>query len=296
MAEQAHQRANSLEDFSHARFPLYGFVGIAIIVVAEIFLFSGVSFVQTYFTPIVWTGYILLIDALNIKVHGDSLLRSRPREFALMLPWSVLCWLIFEAYNIYLQNWTYVGLPENIAYRWIGYVCAFATIFPAILETSELFRPWYGTVRIRPFVPSNRLLFGILLVGAACLILPLLVDQPVASQLFAFVWIGFAFLLEPINYWMGGRSIFHEFREGRAATLLGLFTSGMICGVLWEFWNYWAGSKWLYSVPVTFSGPKIFEMPILGYLGFAVFAVEVYSLQNFITTVFFRKQLVPSSS
>ena len=212
-----------------------------------------------------------------------------------MLPWSVVCWLMFEAYNVYLQNWTYVGVPENIVYRWLGFVWAFATIFPAILETSELCRPWYETVRTWPLAPSNRLLLGILWVGVACLILPLIVVQSVASQLFALVWIGFALVLEPINYWLGGRSLFHQLQKGRLATLLSLFTSGMVCGVLWEFWNYWSGAKWLYSVPIKFSGPKVFEMPILGYLGFAVFAVEVYSLVNFMRIVFFRKRVVPSS-
>ena len=52
--------------------------------------------------------------------------------------------------------------------------------------------------------------------------------------------------------------------------------------MLWEFWNYWAIGKWIYTVPIPFAGPKIFEMPLLGFLGFPAFAVEVYSLQNFI--------------
>jgi hypothetical protein len=43
-------------------------------------------------------------------------------------------------------------------------------------------------------------------------------------------------------------------------------------------------------VPIPFAGPKIFEMPLLGYLGFLAFAVEVYSMQNFLTTVLKRNQ------
>ncbi len=296
MVEQAHQSANSTNGLINTRFPLYGYVGIMIIAAAEIFLFSGVRFVQTYFTPIVWSGYILFIDALNYRLHAQSFLRTRPREFALMLLWSVICWLIFEAYNVYLQNWRYVGLPENIVYRWFGYVWAFATIFPAILETAELCRPWFGSVRIRPLVMSNRVLFRILLVGAAFLIIPLILNQHVASHLFAFVWIGFALVLEPINYWLGGRSIIRDLREGRVAMLLGLVTAGLVCGMLWEFWNYWSGAKWVYSVPIGFLGPRIFEMPLLGYLGFPAFAVEVYSFQNFLVTALFRRQFVPIST
>jgi hypothetical protein len=36
--------------------------------------------------------------------------------------------------------------------------------------------------------------------GAICLLAPLIAPQPVASRLFALVWIGFIFLLDPINY------------------------------------------------------------------------------------------------
>ena len=41
--------------------------------------------------------------------------------------------------------------------------------------------------------------------------------------------------------------------------------------MLWEFWNYWAGAKWHYSVPIM-ENLKIFEMPVPGHLGFPAFA------------------------
>jgi hypothetical protein len=57
--------------------------------------------------------------------------------------------------------------------------------------------------------------------------------------------------------------------------------AGMICGLLWEFWNFWTKSKWIYTVP--FVGDiKLFEMPILGFLGFAPFALECYVMYNFV--------------
>ncbi|MBI2080877.1 MAG: hypothetical protein HYT86_03990, partial [candidate division NC10 bacterium] len=57
------------------------------------------------------------------------------------------------------------------------------------------------------------------------------------------------------------------------------FVGGTICGVLWEFWNYWATAKWHYTVPITAEW-KIFEMPVAGYLGFGPFAVECYLMYN----------------
>ncbi len=52
------------------RFAPYGYVGMAIIVAAEVLLFGGNQFVGPWFTPIVWTGYILLIDALVYKLKA----------------------------------------------------------------------------------------------------------------------------------------------------------------------------------------------------------------------------------
>jgi len=295
MTEQANQRVNFSGRDSHTRLPIYGLVGMGIITLAEILLFSRFPPVEMYFTPIVWTGYILILDALNFKLHGSSLIRTRPREFAFMLPWSIFCWLVFEGYNLYLQNWTYVGLPENIVLRWIGYGWSFATIFPAILETYEFVRPSFSTMRVRPREPSNRLLLSLLIAGLFCLLLPLAVNQNAASRMFALVWVGFAFLLEPITFWNGERSLIRDFRQGGIASLIALLLSGFICGILWEFWNYWASAKWHYSFPLSISGPKIFEMPLLGYLGFPAFAIEVYCLQNFLMMILTQKRLVLSS-
>ena len=67
---------------------------------------------------------------------------------------------------------------------------------------------------------------------------------------------------------------------GAAITLvlvLALLASGFVCGFLWEFWNYWALSKWTYTVPY-FGNIKIFEMPVLGFLGFPPFAVECWAI------------------
>jgi len=60
--------------------------------------------------------------------------------------------------------------------------------------------------------------------------------------------------------------------------------AGLICGGLWEFWNFWAYTKWLYSVPYL-ENLKWFEMPPLGFLGFLPFALECYVLVNLLNAV-----------
>ena len=90
----------------------------------------------------------------------------------------------------------------------------------------------------------------------------------IAPYLAAPVWLGFIFLLDPINARLGGESLMQ--RSGARAgsdRLVNLMLSGFLCGVLWEFWNYWSRAKWLYTVPIM-EHLKIFEMPVPGYLGF----------------------------
>lgn len=268
------------------KFPVYGIVGLCIILTAEILLFLKVYIIGVYFTPIVWTGYIFFVDALNYRLSSNSLIMTRRKEFLVMLPWSIACWYIFEGYNLYLQNWTYVGLPENFILRLIGYFWSYATIFPAILETAELIGGILLLENRKPLRFSSSILMLFFVFGFLCLMTPLIVSQSYASKLFALVWVGFVFLLEPVNYWLGGMSILREFERGSFTLFVALLLAGVVCGVLWEFWNYWAIAKWQYSIPISFVGPKVFEMPLLGYLGFLPFAVECFAMQKFFVALF----------
>lgn len=277
------------------RFPLYGIIGLIIIVAAEILLFGDVWLIPQFFTPIVWTGYILFVDALNYRLRGESLLRNRRSEFLLMLPWSVLCWGIFELYNLHLQSWVYSGLPHNVFLRFFAYVWSFATIFPAILETAELLQSLFGRLRMRPMKVSRYLLLIHISFGILCLIVPLLFTTSTARYFIPFVWLGFAFLLEPINYLLGGRSVFRYFENGELKQFFGLLASGLLCGLLWEFWNYWAEARWVYNIPFSWAGPKIFEMPLIGYLGFLPFAIECHAMQNYLLVLLKRRTGNPDS-
>jgi hypothetical protein len=67
--------------------------------------------------------------------------------------------------------------------------------------------------------------------------------------------------------------------RGKCSRVASLMTGGFLCGLMWEFWNFWAGSKWVYSVPF-FDEWKLFEMPVLGFFGFPPFAVECWILYH----------------
>src|SRR6266702_2855374 len=81
------------------RFAGHGYLGIAIIFLSEALLFAGNQIVGHWFTPIVWTGYILFIDALIYKLRGRSLLMSNRIEFVLIALISIGSWWLFEFYN-----------------------------------------------------------------------------------------------------------------------------------------------------------------------------------------------------
>jgi hypothetical protein len=217
----------------------------------------------------------MLADGAVLAVSGHSRLHDEPRRFAQVAALSVVLWSIFEAYNLRLDNWTYVGLPMNWAAAGIGYVWSFATITPAILETADLVQAFGWFKPARPVIISRAVERGFLIFGAVCLIAPVVLPRHIASYLFVLVWIGFVFLLDPINHWLGLPSLLGDLAAGRRSRFYSLFISGWVCGWFWEFWNYWASAKWHYVFPM-FQQWKIFEMPAPGYLGFLPFALECF--------------------
>ncbi|RLC60768.1 MAG: hypothetical protein DRI48_11550 [Chloroflexi bacterium] len=263
------------------RLKWYGWLGLGIVVGAEIFLFARQPFVSRWFTPIVWSGYVLFADALALRLRGYSLFHDRPRE-ALMMIWiSVGCWLVFEVYNFRLRNWYYVGVPEHpVVHDW-AFLWSFATIMPAMFETADVLEGlgFLRDRRVEPRPLSPALLAVSVVVGLACVTIPPLLPLHVSRYTFGFVWLGFIFLLEPINMRLGADSPLEKWAAGRPGPALRLLTAGMICGFLWEFWNFWATAGWRYKIPWPLDfGVYYFRMPVLGLLGFPPFAWESWAM------------------
>ena len=261
--------------------PRRTWIGLLVMVVSQAATLARVPPFHTWNTPIAWTGYILCVDGLVWKRRGNSWLSHSRAEFLFLAAVSVPLWLVFELYNKYaLHNWHYIGLPQSLPLRYLGYAWSFATIWPAIFQTGELVSslrdPRARDGRPMTAVPRQPGAVGWLSVLAGALMLGLPVVYP--SQYFAApVFLGFAFLLDPLNARLGAESILGDAREGRYDRLINLMIAGVLCGVLWEFWNYWAGSKWIYTVPIL-PDLRIFEMPVLGYGGFPAFAVECFTM------------------
>ena len=125
------------------------------------------------------------------------------------------------------------------------------------------------SVRVAPLRWGPRKEAAIVALGLACFSLPLLWPD----LFFPLTWGSFVFLVEPWNRRHAERSFLRDLERGRPPRSCGRSLAGLACGLLWETWNYWARTKWIYTVP-GFEQVKLFEMPLAGFLGFPPFAVE----------------------
>jgi len=221
-----------------------------------------------------WYGYLLLLDAVIHRLEGRSFLSHRRRELGAMMFWSVPFWLIFEAYNLVLGNWYYVFMLRSVLLHGILTVAAFATVLPACFFHAELIRALGGCQRLRwrP-IPAGRGMRTLWLVmGTLSVALPLIWPR----YAFPLVWGATFWLPDLANDKVGAPSLLRDLERGRGDRLVRLLLGGLWAGGVWELFNYWARCKWIYTVP-GFEEWKLFEMPILGFLGFPVLAVAAFS-------------------
>ena len=259
---------------------IHGFIGLGILILAEIMMFRRVEPFYSWFYCFAWWSYILMADSLIFRIKGNSLLLDRTKEFILLMPWSIAVWLFFEMVNLALKNWYYINVPKIMTIRWVGYMVAYSTVLPGIFETTELLESLglFRALSVTAIPESRKWYIPFWIVGGIFLALPITLPK----YCFPLIWGSLIFLLEPINHRFGGKSLMRDWERGDPRKFLLLLTAGLVCGLLWEFWNFWARSKWVYTVPF-FEELKGFEMPFLGFLGFSPFAVECYAIYNFIS-------------
>jgi Domain of unknown function (DUF4332) len=260
-------------------------LAIAVFVAATLGLALLVEPMPTWYYHLAWWSYIAAVDDVNRRLAGWSLLRDRPSLFLKLAAVSVVWWTLFEVLNLRLGNWYYVMDPEPRAVRWVAGVLAFATVLPGIFETLQLVDNlgWAKDVPVARLGWTSEKEAACLTCGVAALLLPL--AWP--TLFFPLTWGSFAFLLEPWNRRHARRSFLRDLERGEAGPLVQTLLAGLVCGALWEAWNFWARTRWIYTVP-GFEGLKLFEMPLLGFLGFPPFAVECVVVVRFLGTLWTR--------
>jgi len=270
----------------------YALIGLILMIVSEAATLARIEPFWSWNTPIAWTGFILFADGVVFRRRASSWIKSAPREFVFLAIVSIPLWLVFEFYNRFIDNWYYVNLPEPALLRYFGYAWSFATIWPAIFEGADLIAVWRvkaglttcaTTINATVVVArdSSPAQWVSIVIGAAMLVWPLVWPS---RYLAAPVWLGFIFLLDPVNRRLGGPSLAAELANREYERFTNLALSGLLCGFLWEFWNYWSRAKWHYAVPIM-ERVKIFEMPLPGYFGFPAFALECFTMYVFVRLV-----------
>jgi hypothetical protein len=262
-------------------FRKYGAIGLLLILFGQInFILRIEPFARWYF-PIIWFGYILLVDAIVFSMSRESLIISRPKIFAFLLVLSAVVWWAFEFIGLVLGNWHYSGTHyysgplEKIAFASIS----FSTVIPAVFETALLLKTvhFFDSVRLeKKHRITKRLLYRLVFLGMLSFAAPLLYPQ----VFYPLIWASFFLILDPINYMHGQPSIISHLKDRKLSVPLSVFFGATICGFLWEFWNYMAIPKWHYTIPFA-DFLNLFEMPLLGYLGYGPFGLELFAMYHF---------------
>jgi hypothetical protein len=235
-----------------------------------------------YWYGLVWFGFTLFADTLMLRREGRSLVKNRLPDLALMTALSALAWWGFEGLNAaLLNNWGYSASPDVPMWaQRLRSTVFFSSLIPAtwtaILLTLSL--PWAKRPSAhRSISPSRPWLALLGLFGAALAALALLVPFLALPLLLAAI----VLILDPINYARRRPSLLGCIERGDARLPIAIFAGSLAAGLLGEFWNYWAVPKWTYSVPyIDFA--YIFEMPLLGYLGYPMLAFAIFVLYHFV--------------
>ncbi len=254
--------------------PGTGLLGVGIVVVSLGLLVADVPALNTGWFLGAWYGYLLILDQWIRSLQGSAFTDVRRRELLAMMFWSVPYWCIFEAYNLVMDNWYYVFLPRSEIAQGLYAFFAFATVLPACFFHAELVKAlgWFEETRSRPFRLGGLGEIALGLFGLACVVLPVIVPR----YAFWMVWGATLAIPDLINRRMGRPSLVADLEAGRPARWLRLLVGGLMAGGVWESLNYWARAKWVYTVP-GFEELKLFEMPLAGFLGFPLLAVEAFA-------------------
>jgi hypothetical protein len=229
-----------------------------------------------------WLGYCLAVDGVVRWRTGTSLVSRSPRKYVGLFLISAPVWWIFELLNLRMQNWTYIGAeifsPLEYAF-WT--TLNFTVVIPAVFGSAELFTSFDFVKRLAKSGPvigtAKRTTLGFFICGWVMLALLLLYPK----IFFPFIWLSVYFILEPVNIWLGNRSLADWTRHGDWRPVIALWLGVLLTAFFWEMWNYFSYPKWVYHVAWG-DWLHIFEMPLLGYGGYLPFALELFALYHLV--------------
>lgn len=232
---------------------------------------------------LLWVAYVVFINALTYWRTGNCLLTQRTRYLLALFPASALFWWAFEYLNRFAGNWYYLGgeLLTPLSYGFYS-TAAFSTVLPAVISTIDLLQscPRLRNPRFqRPFVLVNRKMWAGVVFAVACCGLVGVAAWP--DYFYPVLWVSPLFILVSLQVLLSEENLVEKLERGYWYVVTVPALSGLLCGFLWEMWNQYSYPKWAYSIPFV-QRFQIFEMPVLGYLGYLPFGLECFVIADLV--------------
>ncbi|HXV10751.1 MAG TPA: hypothetical protein VD839_08105, partial [Burkholderiales bacterium] len=161
-------------------------------------------------------------------------------------------------------------------------------VLPAVASTLAWLRqcPRIEALALPPVKASLGLAWLALATGIAAL-----AATGVSPELFyAALWIGPPLVFCGLQQLVLGETLLSPLARGDWRPLLQPALAALVCGFFWEMWNYGSLAQWHYSIPYA-QKFQLFEMPLLGYMGYLPFGVMCALALDLIARIVERRGL-----
>lgn len=225
-----------------------------------------------------WLGGIVALNAATFARGARCSMLDRPGRWLALFGVSALFWWCFEWLNRFTSNWHYLGVTDfgALGYAAHASVC-FSTVLPAVTAAAELVGSFgvlqrtFATGPRWPGLGSPRFAWALIGFGA----LALFAAGAWPTQAYSALWSGPLALALGLSSLVSKTGVLADVARGEWRAVGTWAAAALLCGGWWELWNFHSAPKWIYTVPYV-DRWHVFEMPLLGYLGYLPFGLECY--------------------
>ncbi len=263
----------------------YGFIGFILVILSLLAIKYNILCLKMSLFPLLGWGFIFLIDNIVFVLTKNSLIVNRRKEFFLSIPVSVIFWSLFEFYNIIHKRWGYEGFPSNLFVVIFGFIISNSILLPSFLEAVDLLKVngIFRKLKMKEVEIFKAQLYILMFIGIVSLAIVFLFLKK--FFLIEIIWIGTIFFIDPINYFLSGRTLIRNIELGNVGNLLSLIVGGYLTGVLWGGCNFWAATRIVYFYPKEVV-PHLFGAPMTHYLADILFNINCFVVFNFVLILF----------
>lgn len=261
------------------KFPAWFWIGLIITMSSWIISWNQIKPFSYYTFAGIWIGFILILDGINFRLKGSSMLTRDKVGFFITFLYSSMFWWVFEILVMVTKNWYYLTdrpILSIFEHQFLGSIY-FSTVIPAVFQVAELLTTknlFTNEIKIEKISKWFANLYPVL--GLGSLIITIIKPE----YFFPLMWIFLYFVLDYINYKAGFDNLIKDVLANKWRRILTLAIASIICGFFWEMWNSYADPKWIYQIPY-WGEFKVFEMPVLGFIGYLPFGLEIFAFFSF---------------